>query len=442
MTIPLDNPRARGAAWLIPLTAVAIIGCARDGLAPVASEAAVTVQYKADGPVNWGQRGRVVEASVLRTYTRQEAAAALLDRKPGPGALEAFDTIYNVVQYAMKYTTVNALGERTVASAAVFIPDTTGLSLPMVSFSHGTQTDKHKVPSTLAFINPQGVINATHGSVTVLTDYLGMGADSGHITAYLIADAEANSSLDALRAARRLVRSVGLKLDGRLFLYGYSEGGSVSMALAHEIESDPRSGFRVTAFAPMAGAYAVYQSGREALLAPPLIPGSTGTVFLLSTYQAVYHLAPTLGDLLVSPYDVLGEKLITDGMLDADAQAVFGGRHPREVMTAAAIDAWKNDPESPLSRALRANATYEWLPRAPMRLYYGTNDITVNPRNTAIADSVMRGLGATAIEVVPIAGLNHNQAQWPAYISARRWFDSFPVPVEAAEDGDAADDGR
>jgi hypothetical protein len=440
MTKLLDHPRARGAARLLPLAAVAMIGCAEDGLAPAAREPAVALSQVGERPATWGQRGRIVSATLLHTYTRAEAAATLLARNPGPGALEAFDTVYNVAQYAISYTTVNAFGESTVASAAVFVPDTTGLSLPMVSFSHGTQTDKQKVPSTPAFINPQGVINATHGSITVLADYLGTGVDANHIVSYLVADAEANASLDALRAARRLVRSLGLALDGRLFIYGYSEGGSVSMALAREIESDPRSGFRVTAVAPMAGLYALYLTGRELLFAPPVVPGATGVVFFLSSFQAVYHVAPTLSDLLIPPYDSLGEVLITTGMPDADAQRLMGGRHPQAVMTQAAIDAWKYDPDSPLSQALRANATYEWVPRAPMRLYYGTNDVTVSPRNTIIADSVMRELGATTVEVMPLPGLSHSQAQWPAYISARRWFDSFPVPAEAAVDGDDADD--
>lgn len=418
--------RARKSAWVC-LVAAGAAACNSDTLAPSKSQRpAAPVSAVFD--VNWGQRGHVTHDTLLRRLTKAEVAAALLARNPGPGALAAFDTIYNVAQYAIEYTTIDAKGEPTIASAAVFVPDTSGLSLPLVSFSHGTQTDKHKVPSTLAFINPQGSINATHGSVTVLADYLGMGSDSAHTTPYLVADAEAASSLDALRAARAYISRLGLSLDGRLFVYGYSEGGSVSMALAREIEREPRSGFRVTAVAPMAGAYALYEVGRAALANPtPTVPGATGAIFVLAAYQAVYHLGVGLSDLLIAPYDSLGNVLITKGMPDADANRLFGGVHPRDVMQPAALDAWVNDPESPLSRALRANATYEWQPRAPMRLYFGTLDVTVDTLNTHIAAEFMRGLSAP-VEVVPLSGLNHAAAQWPAYISARKWFDSFPVP--------------
>jgi pimeloyl-ACP methyl ester carboxylesterase len=430
---PLHYLPTRGTAWFLTVIVAAATGCNRDVVAPT-HRRAPNSSANTNGPgVNWGQRGHVVYDTLVRTFTKREVAAALLARNPGPGALEAFDTVYNVVQYAIHYTTINEKGEPTVASAAVFVPDTTGLRLPLVSFSHGTQTDKHKVPSTLAFINPQGAINATHGSVTVLADYLGTGNDSAHITPYLVADAEAASSLDALRAARAFVGRFGLSLDGRLFLYGYSEGGSVAMALAREIEREPRSGFHVTAVAPMAGAYALYEVGRRALANPtPTVPGSTGAIFVLSAYQAVYHIKDGLDELLKYPYDSLGQVLITTGMPDADANRLFGGRYPRDVIQDAAKTEWVEQPDSRLSQALRANATYEWRPRAPMRLYYGKLDVTVDTLNTTIAAAYMQELGAP-VEVVPLAGLNHTAAQWPSYISARRWFDTFPVPTD---DGD------
>ena len=447
MTTVLQGQQRRVGGLLLTFALTAATACNTDGLSPDnRASIAVSASRQHEGDEehegrSWGQRGRIVEATLLRRLTKSEAAAALLARNPGPGALEAFDTLYNVAQYTIHYTTINQAGESTVASAAVFIPDTVGLRLPLVSFSHGTQTDKVKVPTTLAFINPQGIINATHGSVTVLADYLGMGYDKDHIHPYLIPSADAVSSLDALRAARRLVKNLGLALDGRLFIYGYSEGGGVAMSLTREIEENPRSGFRVTASAPMAGAYAVYEAGKEALSGPaPAVQGSAGTVYFLSSYQKVYHLADDMSQLLKSPFDALGEQLITVGMADADAAKVFPNKAPRDVMQPAVIDAWVNDPDAPVSRALRENQTYRWAPRTPMRLYFGTADVTVQPRNTAIADSVMREMGAADVQVVSWPGLNHTAAQWPSYISARRWFDTFPVRADDEDENDVADD--
>lgn len=443
MTRALCTSRTSRATLFLVLGFSTVTACGTDTMAPDdrATRIAVTTETdRTDKAGNWGQRGRIVDVSLLRTLTKKEAAAMLLARNPGPGALEAFDTVYNVAQYTVDYTTVNEQGEPTIASAAVYVPDTTGVRLPLVSFSHGTQTDKRKVPSTLAFINPIGIINAAHGSVTVLADYLGMGVDAEHIHPYLVPSAEARSTLDALRATRRFVKSLGLSLDGRLFLFGYSEGGGIAMQLARDIEEDPRSGFHVTASAPMAGAYATYEVGKAALRLPtPSVQGSAGTVYFLSSYQKIYHLADDMSHVLVPPFDALGEQLITVGMTDAQAASVFPNRAPRDVMQPAIIDAWVHDPDSPISRALASNQTYLWAPQAPMRLYYGTADVSVGIRNTIIADSVMRELGSTSVEVKAWTGLNHTQAQWPSWIDARRWFDTFPIPVDDAADDDEDD---
>ena len=51
----------------------------------------------------------------------------------------------------------------------------------------------------------------------------------------------------------------------------------------------------------------------------------------------------------------------------------------------------------------------------------------------------MRELGATDVDTVNLGPLNHGTAQWPAYIGARKWFDSFPVPAVADTDEEDQD---
>ena len=396
---------------------------------------------------NWGRRGRLVNAVVLRRLTVQQTLAILGGITPKelvPAAIEAFAPSYDVDHYAIEYTTTDAHGELVVASAGVFVPIAAGVPLPerlpLVSFSHGTQTDKQKVPSTLKFINPQGIIQAAHGSVAVLADYVGMGVDAAHVHPYLVADVGASSSVDALRAASRLVKQLGLSLDGRLFIYGHSQGGQVAMALARELERTPRSGFTATAVAPMAGPYALYEVGKIGLADPtPRAQAAVPMAYLMAAYQETYHLAATLNDLLVSPYDEIGHTIVTAGMTDEQILAAKFPKFAREVLQPAVTDAWLNKPDSPLSRALQANQTYDWRPRAPMRMYYGEADVTVAPLNTAIALERMSALGAPDVQAVKLIGVNgealaHGATQWPAYIAARRWFNTFPAPAREEEE--------
>jgi hypothetical protein len=391
---------------------------------------------------NWGQRGRVVDVTLLRHVTSADAAA-LLAPNASLGALDAFAPRYDVDQYAMSYTTINEKGEPTVASAGVFVPVGAGTRLPLVSFSHGTQTDKQKVPSTLAFINPQGIINASHGSVAVLADYVGMGVDAAHLHPYLIAQVGADASLDALRAARSLLKTLDLSLDGRLFIYGYSQGGQVAMALLREIEHEPRSHFTATAAALGSGPYAFGEVFKTALANPnppvqktPSVP----VIYLVASFQEVYHLAHGMDQVLVSPFDTIGERMVMRGMTDAEAQRIPVTQFSRDVMQPQLIQSILNDPASPIVQAMHDNETYDWTPRTPLRMYYGSADVVVNPMNTLLALERMRARGAMDVDAIELVGLKgealtHGTAQWPAYIAARRWFDTFPAPPLDADDG-------
>ena len=434
------QPAWRRSQLLWALMAAGAVACtAADTIAP-RPPAFTLSPSRASG--NWGQRGRVVEATLLRHVTKEDAAA-LLAPNASLGAVEAFDPRYDVDQYAISYTTINEKGEPTVASAGVFVPIGAGTCLPLVSFSHGTQTDKQKVPSTLAFINPQGIVNAAHGSVAVLADYVGMGVDAAHIHPYLIAQVGADASLDALRAARRFLKTLGLSLDGRLFIYGYSQGGQVAMALLREIEREPRSHFTVTAAAPASGPYAFGEVFTTALANPnppiqktPSVP----VIYLVASFQEVYHIAKRMDEVLVPPFDTIGEHIVTRGMTDADAQAIPVTKFSRDVMQKELIQSILDDPNSAMAQAMRANEVYDWTPRTPLRMYYTASDAVVNPANTLLALERMLARGALDVDAIELLrDINgkpptHGTAQWPAYIAARRWFDTFPVPTFTVDD--------
>jgi dienelactone hydrolase len=418
--------------WAI--AAISTIACTSDRTAAPRQPSFTPSMIKESG--NWGQRGRIVDATILRHVTKEEAAA-LLAPNATHGALDAFDPRYDVDQYAMSYTTINERGEPTVASAAVFVPIGAGTRLPLVSFSHGTQTDKQKVPSTLKFINPIGIINAAHGSVAILADYVGMGVDAAHIHPYLVAQVGADASLDALRAAKRLLQSLGIKLDGRLFVYGYSQGGQVAMALLREIEREPRSGFTVTAAAPGSGPYAFGEVTRIQFANPnpPVQKALVVAVpFLFAALQDVYHIAGSMNQVLIPPFDEIGERMVTEGMTDAEVAALPFTKIARDMLRPEVVQSIVNDPNAPFLLAMRANETYDFAPRAPVRMYYTPADALVHPLNTLLALQRMRELGARDVDVIPVFGPNgesvtHGAAQWLVYNAARRWFDSFPVPI-------------
>jgi pimeloyl-ACP methyl ester carboxylesterase len=366
-------------------------------------------------------RGHIVSATFVRVVPQTVAAQMILTNSAG----SAFTAQYDVEQWSIAYLTIDPNGELVTASAGVFFPIGAPGPVSLVSFSHGTETVKSAVASNPASINTHGIINASDGSAIVVADYLGMGIDSVHPQAYLNAAIGAATSVDALLAAKRMADEREISLDGRLFVYGYSQGGQVAMALLRELERNPRRGLEVTAGAPMSGPYDLYSSAKTNLIeAVSLKARSVNAIFAVTAAWQMYGIADRLDELLIPPYDQVGLRIQATGMTAAE----LGAAVPfisRDVLQPSLIESISNDPEAPLSRAFRANETYDWAPRTPIRMYFATQDLQVSPQNSRTAIKRMRELGAQDVDTVNLGALSHGAAQWPAFIAARKWFDTF-----------------
>lgn len=134
------------------------------------------------------------------------------------------------------YTTTDALGDPTIASAIVVVPvNATGL-LPVIAWAHGTTGYARQcAPSLLkqpftagAFPDVMDQV-VSNGWTVVATDYAGLGTE-GH-EPYIIGKGEAYSVLDAVRAARQMEgRDPAVDLDdNKTVVWGHSQGGGAAL---------------------------------------------------------------------------------------------------------------------------------------------------------------------------------------------------------------------
>ena len=174
-------------------------------------------------------------------------------------ALDAYDpdeNIHDVTLYKITYNTVDVFGNPTIASGALYVPQTDSDSVPLISYQHGTVMNRNQVPSRSSE-DPSGLFYSAYGFITALPDYLGMGDNPG-LHPYLHWESEATASLDLIRAARELLHDSLQIRDGKLFLTGYSQGGHATMALHKYIQTNNlQSEFNVEASAPMSGPYSL-----------------------------------------------------------------------------------------------------------------------------------------------------------------------------------------
>jgi hypothetical protein len=230
-----------------------------------------------------------------------------------------------------------------------------------------------------------------------------------------------------LRAARTFCATNGFPLTNELFLCGYSQGGHATLALLRELETYHTNEFTVAACAPMAGPYDLSGVTASNFLSGIAQPNPYYFLYILAAYQEVYHFAPSLADLLVSPYDKTLPPLL-DGNTDGSTinGAMPTDHNPIEILKPEYLAAFQNNPRHPLRLALQDNDLYQWKPRSLMRLYHCAADRDVIIANAQVAWASFQSLGASQVQLIdPLRTADHSGCSVPSLQLAKAWFDSL-----------------
>jgi hypothetical protein len=341
---------------------------------------------------------------------------------------------YDVQCFRLIYTTKNTAGQPDTVSGLVAIPLDPTRTFPRLLYQHGTATTKTGVPSFDVFSGGEGeraLLFAGLGFVTLMPDYLGLGVAKG-FHPYVHAASEAWVAADMLRALPAFAQQYGVHVHDQLFVTGYSQGGHAAMAFHRDVETLWSHEFTVTASAPLSGPYSTGEVMRDLVLSdkvymyPGYIPNT------LISYQGVY------GNLYSSFQEVIRDQYIGDitefkndkiSLLELQVRLVAKliwhelACRPRRLFRNEYIQAVINDAEHPLNVALRDNNVYAWAPKAPMRLYYCTEDDQVPYQNSILARDSMLARGAKNVRAQDVKpNANHSQCAQPAIDSALSFF--------------------
>ena len=369
------------------------------------------------------ERGRLIESTLLGTMSSEQVRQWLQF-----GGIE-FDPKHGVETWRVVYQTVDPLGNPTLASGALIVPVNASGPLPLASYQHGTLASRSEAPSQAGGTEILlGLAFGSLGYVVTMPDYLGLGV-STLVQPYHHAKSEATAGVDMLRAGRQFATDHDLPLSSQLFLVGYSHGGHATMALFRALETFHTDEFTVTAAAPMAGAYDLGGITADSVISGAPQPNPYYFALLLAGYQATYHLADNLADLLQPPYATTLPPLLdgshTGGQINAALPAQI-----MQVLRPALADALRNNPDHPLRAALRHNGLIDWQPRAPMRLYHCSGDRDVPFANTVIAYESFLAHGATQVEMInTVPGADHGGCVEPSLRDALNWFETLRNPT-------------
>jgi pimeloyl-ACP methyl ester carboxylesterase len=358
-------------------------------------------------------RGEIVSASSLGSYKAEFIKSSL-------SAYEInIDVKYSVNVFKIVYKTIDAKGSVVTASGALFVPVGKD-NLSLMSLQHGTQTKRTKVGSANVQEAFEGFISAGLGYYTLVPDYLGLG-ESQTLHPYHIAKLSAETVIDFIRACRKEAEKQSIKLNGQVFLAGYSEGGYVTMAAHREIQKNYSGEINVTASAPMAGAYDLYATAKT-ILKNKNYDMPSFLAFLILSYNDYYGWNK-LSTFFNSPY---AEKIppLFDGSKTTDEINAVLTTDLTKLFKQDFIDSFENGTETTLTNAFKENGLIDWAPAVPVKLFHGDADQFVPYQNSVDAYNYFKSRGAD-VDLITIAGGNHYTSALPSIVAAVQWFETI-----------------
>jgi len=347
---------------------------------------------------------------------------------------------YGVDAYRVTYNMPYLDGIISV-SGALFVPQGVdeACSLPVLTYMHGTIFKRTDAPSFLSGEGQFGFLMSSPGFIVLMPDYVGLGT-SDLMHPYVHAQSEADAGLYLIQAAETLGAKLGYSLNGEFFSTGYSQGGHASMALSRELETNWSDTYPLTASAPLSGPYDI--SGTQFT-----------QIFEFSTYSNPAYLAYNIigwnsyyGDLYEDLSEVFQEPYASDlpAMFDGETSgADINDYLPvllEDLVQPGLIDEILANPDHPFNIAAQDNDVYEWVPEAPLKMYYCTEDEQVFYQNTLVAEAWMNENGALNVSTSNGGPVSHGDCAGPAIFGGMLWMQDFSVECETGNVGGILDE--
>ncbi len=342
---------------------------------------------------------------VSATQITELSKAAIDARLNNP--LTSALTKFPVKVYKIVYKTKDVNNNDIQASGAILVPTTTD-KVALLSYQHGTLAGESEAPSNFPANAEAGLLPPLYSSIGYVIsapDYLGYGESKQIPHPYEHRKSMATASIDMLRATKEFCQSNGINLSEKLFLTGYSQGGSATMSMQKMMEEELSSEFKITASVMGAGAYNKTAFSQYVINQNLTLSFISNYIWVLQTYNSVYKLNRPLTSFFTEP---------SATQIQQRGPTANATQNPRELFTSTFRNGIINGTDTEFLNVLKDNDIFDWQPRVPTLLVHGRADDFVIPLNSQSAFDAMRRRGATNVELALVDG-NHFTAV-PSYI--------------------------
>ena len=328
-------------------------------------------------------QGELISYDFIESFDKDEIQLILDDQF---GNL-APDAIYNVSMYKVVYNTIDPYGNEVIASGVIGYPENLNQAFPMISWQHGTEVRRDNVSSNNGF-NILSLWLTTRGYIFLEPDYLGLGV-SELLHPYCMKNPSAWTTIDLIRSAKTFINNEDdnifypITTNNDLILFGYSEGGYVSMAAHYILENQNINEFNLLASFPMAGPYDLSGIMVDLMLTLEPYGEPYYLPYVLVPYINYYELG-ALSEYFLPDYAEMFEYLFNGEYSGSYINSIMP-EIPIEILLPSVIEDFTNDTSHPLRLKLFENNLWDWSPNADMYLFHGLGDELIPYENSELA---------------------------------------------------------
>lgn len=337
---------------------------------------------------------------------------------------------YDIRIYKITYKTLFE-GDSILVSGIVALPVPleNKETFPMLSYQHGTIVKKSDAPSVNTN-NEYMTYLASTGMVVAIPDYIGFGASSSEFNPFMVNEYTVNAVLDMIRASKELITVEDpFDLNGNLYMYGYSQGGSATLGSLSAIENKTaNSDIEVTAAVCASGAYDLAQMRKwvvkQARYEQPYYFG-----YLLESYSRYANIGNNYSLVFSSEFADKISPLFNGTTSPEAINGSFGTYHVGEIFndnfeSDSIFNA--NEEYIPLIWAFNENKIEAWPVSTPLSIHYGSEDIWVPGEQSLRLFQQFQTSGWSAnVKLESFNGNNHVTAFAPSISKSVTWFLGF-----------------
>lgn len=301
-----------------------------------------------------------------------------------------------------EYPSTDPYGKPATLSGTITIGDEVNASTPargLLLYNHFTVFRADQCPSK-GYLDVQKFVCGS-GLITISADYYGFGSTADKPQAYCISAVNAQASVDALLAAKKLLPGLGYSWnDDILFNAGYSQGGQTSMGVVRLID-EKYPDLHITYTFAGGGSYDIPETYRQ-FIQSGVTDMPSSVINVLVSYNEYFNLGIPRSDIFIEPtLSHIDEWILSKQYTSGEVDKWVGSEAITSFATPAVLDL-----NSDLSKRLfevleKDNLCKGWTPRKDERilLVHHTKDKTVPVANTESQAAFLQAQGVEQLKV-------------------------------------------